>query len=89
MPISTPALGWPKQGGGRCGGDNWLRGDAKSTQSQCQDACSSEDDCEFYCHGSGGPQFDCLRYIACPSLETTLKGTDVSSYSCYKKPGEI
>merc|ERR1712141_499586 len=84
------AVGWQKAfEGGRCGGGNWLRGHDESTQSQCQEACSSEDDCEFYCHSSTPPAFhwECLRYNACPSLNTTLLGDDASSYSCYKKPG--
>merc|ERR1712038_1293489 len=84
------AVGWQKAfEGGRCDGNNWLRGHDESTQSQCQEACSSEDDCEFYCHSSTPPGFhwECLRYKGCPSINTTLHGSDASSYSCYKKPG--
>merc|ERR1712141_324378 len=82
--------GWQKAfEGGRCGGNSWLSGHDESTQSQCQEACSSEDDCEFYCHSSTPPDFhwECLRYKGCPSINTTLHGSDASSYSCYMKPG--
>merc|ERR1712038_220455 len=85
------AVGWQKAfEGGRCDGNNWLRGHDESTQSQCQEACSSEDDCEFYCHSSTPPDFhwECLRYKGCPSINTTLHGSDASSYSCYMKPVE-
>ena len=104
MLIPTFTLVWPQhlttgEQGGRCTNDNWeipgsnwAGGNKKGTQDKCQQECASDSDCKFYCYGKDKSlkTYSCLRYKACPELATKshTNGKDMSSYTCYMKPGE-
>jgi Cys-rich protein (TIGR01571 family) len=77
---------WPLYGHyGYCSG-GYLHGDPAGTLATCQEWCANKKECQFYCHGTGNSQWDCLQYGECPSLESTFYSEDMTSYSCFKKP---
>jgi len=66
----------------------YLDGVDRQPQEDCQEGCEANDQCKFYCYGTGSKAFNCLRYSKCDGKQTTVTqyNIDVKDYTCFEKP---